>query len=394
MGDYIFGGLMQHRRTANSLLYTNMFLSAALMTVISAMLGSVADEFSLSMSQSGLFYLIQFSGFTLFIFLAGIISDKVGKRIVLTVIFVVLIASLFAFSLSRSYIMSLAIVFFAGGFSGPLESVTLSMISDVNGVGAEKQINISGIFYGLGAMAGPVLAGVFLHFGVSWRMVYIALALICIVMLGVSYFLRIPKVHHEDKISFVAFKKIATDWRFMLICFCVFLYCGAEGAAWGWMAEYMKVNLGFQVLKQSFAIGAFWMAIVVGRFIVTQLHNRVSPRVIIAVLAAGAASASFAAAYVSSEAFAWIIAILMGLFYSSLWPVMVGQALGRHKQFSGTSSAIAVSSGGLALGVVPSALGAVADKFGVFVAQIIPSFFFVVILVVFYFIARPEKKII
>jgi fucose permease len=268
--------------------------------------------------------------------------------------------------------------------------VTISVISDLNGADAEKHINISGIFYGLGALAGPVLAGVCLHLGVSWRTVYIALSIICVVMLGVSYLLRVPRVHSESKISFGAFKKIVADWRFMLVCLCVFIYCGAEGSAWGWIAEYMEINLGFPILKQSFAIGAFWLAIVIGRMIVTRVLGKVRPRIVVAVLSVGAAISSFAAAYVSSEAFAWVITVFMGLFYSSLWPVMVGQATMRHQAFSGTSTAIAVSSGGLALGVVPAILGVVTDHFGVFVSQIIPAFFFVAIFVIYVFIARPE----
>ena len=43
------------------------------------------------------------------------------------------------------------------------------------------------------------------------------------------------------------------------------------------------------------------------------------------------------------------------------------------------------------MAVIPALLGVVSENFGVFVAQILPAFFFVVILVVYCFIARPEK---
>ena len=386
---------MQHRKAANAILYSIMFLSAALMTVIGAMLGSVAQEFSLSVSQSGLFYLMQFIGFTVFIILAGIISDRIGKRKVWTVTFIVLIISLFAFSMSQSYVMSLIILLFAGGFSGPLESIAMSLITDVNGLGAERQINTASVFYGLGAVAGPVLAGVCLHYGISWRTVYIALSVICLIGLGVSYLLKMPRPATAEKFSFAGFKRIAKDWRFMLVCVCVFLYCGAEGNAWGWMAQYMKSSLGFSVLKQSYAIGAFWLAIVVGRVIVSRVVRRVRPAIVIAVLCVGGAAVTFASAYIKtigSEAVAWVIAVLMGLFYSAIWPVMVGQGVKRHQALSGTSNAIAIASGGLALAVVPAMLGGVIDAAGEFVAQIIPAFFFVAIIIIYVFIAKPEKE--
>lgn len=382
---------MQSRRSSYAICNLLMFFSAALMTVIGPMLGQISEEFNLTVAQSGLLYTAEFTGFTVFILLCGVLADKLGKKTVISAILAVLAISLMLFSLSSGFVMSLVIMLFAGGFCGPLESVTLSAISDLHPENPEKYVNLNGVFYGLGAMAGPVAAGICIASDVSWRTVYLALGIASTVMLFVSLFAVLPKQSVSERLTIRAIKPILKDWRFLLVCFCIFLYCGAESSAWGWMSEYMQVNLGFTVLKCSLAIGVFWLSITVGRMICNVLGRFMRARTMVGLLAAGAAVVTFASALIKSEALIWAATVLMGLLYSSQWPLMVGQTVKRHPAQSGTSAALLVASGGISMAVIPALLGVVSENFGVFAAQILPAFFFVVILVVYCFIARPEK---
>ncbi len=382
---------MQSKRSSFAVCNLLMFFSAALMTVIGPMLSGISDEFHLTLAQSGLLYTAEFTGFAVFILLGGIFSDKLGKKTVIAVVLAVLAISLFVFSISSGYAMALVVMIFAGGFCGPLESVTLSAISDLYPEKSEKYVNLSSVFYGLGAMAGPVAAGICLSNNVSWRTVYLALAIACALMFAVSLFSALPRKGASSGISFKAMKPILKDWRFLLVCLCIFLYCGAESSAWGWMSEYMEENLGFAVLKSSLAIGVFWLSITVGRIIINSLCRLMSTRMMVGMLAVGAAVVTFASAFIKSEALIWAATVLMGLFYSSQWPLMVGQTIKRHTAHSGTSTALLVASGGISMAVIPALLGVAAENFGVFVSQILPAFFFAVILLVYCFIARPEK---
>jgi len=382
---------MQSKRASYAICNLLLFFSAALMTVIGPMLSQISNEFQMTLAQSGLLYTAEFTGFAVFILLGGVLADKLGKKTVLTVVLLVLAVSLFAFSRSTGFVMSLVIMVFAGGFCGPLESVTMSAISDLYPENTEKYVNLSSVFYGLGAMAGPVAAGILLSNQVSWRVVYLVLAVTCVLMLAVIAFATMPKNGASSRISLKETALILKDWRFLLVCLCIFLYCGAESSAWGWMSEYMETNLGFTALKCSLAIGVFWLSITVGRIICNGLGRVLSPRALIGLLAAGAAVVTFASAVIKSEALIWAATVLMGLLYSSQWPLMVGQTIKRHVTHSGTSMALLVASGGISMAVIPALLGFVSENFGLFASQILPAFFFVVILVIYCFIARPEK---
>ena len=381
---------MLNSRFSTYVCYLINAVAAALMTVIGPMLSRIADEFSLTLSQSGLLYTAEFVGFTILIILAGILADKIGKRAVLTVVLAALIVSLYIFSIVQSFGAALAVMFFAGGCCGPLSSVTIAIITDLNPVTPDKNINVQAIYYGLGAMIGPVIAGICLTYDISWRVVYFGLAITCAVLLLISFMIKIPKTHTSSRISLKAVRKIAKDWRFLLVCLCLFLYGGAEASAWGWMSEYMKVNLGFAVLKSSFSIGVFWLSMTIGRIIILPLIKKIGSRAMIGILAAGAAVATFISAFVSSEVFAWTVTVLMGLFYSGQYGIMLGQAGKRHKEYSGTSFAFLISSGGLAMAIIPALLGVVSENFGVFIAQMLPAFLLVIVLFIYCFIAKPE----
>ncbi|MGI5848782.1 MAG: MFS transporter [Christensenellales bacterium] len=383
---------MPNRRfLSTSICFLISFLAAALMTVIGPMLAELAEEFHLTLSQSGLMYTAEFAGFTVLIIVCGILADKFGKRIVLTGIFVSLIIALYLFSIIQSFSMALVVMFFAGGSCGPLSSISISIISDLNQNASDKYINFNGVYYGLGAMAGPVIAGICLSNNVPWRTVYLGLSVVCVVVLLLSFLVRIPRTDITSRISFKGIKKIVKDWRYMLVCLSIFFYSGAECSGWGWMSEYMNVNLGFPVLKSSLAIGVFWLSITLGRIATLPILKKVSSRVVVGVLAVGAALSTFASAFVSGEAFAWIIIVLMGLSYSGQFSIMLGQGGKRHLEYSGTSIALLSGTGGISMAVIPALIGVVADNFGVFISQMLPALLFVLLFFVYCFVAKPEQ---
>lgn len=382
---------MLSRHASNNIIFITKFMAAALITVLGPMLGAITEEFGLTLAQSGLMYAAQFSGFALFIVVGGTLSDRLGKRTVLTAVLILQCIALLAFSASQNYAFTLLALFFAGGLCAPLDSVVSSVMLDLNPGESERYINRSSVPYGLGSATGPIAAGLCLTNNVSWRSVYVVLAALCALMLAISYLIRIPKQSASQRITLKAAGTILRDWRFMLVCLCLLLYCGTEVSTWGWMSEYMEAKLSFSVFKSSLAISTFWLSITLGRALCNILMRRVSSRKLAGVLAAFSAVVTFIAAFVSSEIYAWVMIALIGLFYSSQWPLMAGQTAGRHAAFSGTSMAILGCGSGIGAAVIPATLGVVTENFGHFTAQIIPSFLFIAILVIFCFVARPDK---
>lgn len=382
---------MYYKRISNSILFIIKFLSAVLMTMIAPMLAVLSAEFNLTLAQMGLLLASEFLGYAVLIIVCGFLADRLGKRTVLTIVLMLLVISLAAFSASQSFGYALAVLFFAGGLCGPLESLAISVLIDINPDEGERYINLSTIPFGIGAAFGPVAAALFLQNAVSWRSVYVGLAVVCVLMLTISLLIKMPKPKEANAISLKATGTILKDWRFMLVCLCIFLYCGAESSGWGWMSEYTKEGLAFSALKSSIAVAVFWLSITAGRIISYAIFGRISARLLVGIIAGASAVVTFISAYVSSEAFAWIIIILMGLFYSSQWPLMVGQTVNRHSSYTGTSMALLVCSGGIGMAAVPAILGVVSEKFGLFVSQIMPSFLFIAIIIIFCFVARPDK---
>ena len=141
----------------------------------------------MTLSQSGLLYTSEFAGFFVLIFVIGILFDKIGKRVFFTVVLTALAVSLYVFSISSSFYLSLIIMFFAGGLCGPLQTLIVSTLTDLNPLASDKHININAVYMGLGAMAGPVGAGFCLSNDISWRTVYMGLAAAGLIVLFLSF---------------------------------------------------------------------------------------------------------------------------------------------------------------------------------------------------------------
>jgi len=282
------------------------------------------------------------------------------------------------------------LIFFIGGFGGIIEAVVSSAVSELNDKNATFFQNLVHSFFGVGALAGPVSAGLLVTAGMDWRVCFLILGIIG-ALLAVAFLLtKLPNKPAENGFSFASFTALVRDPAFMVICLCIFLYTGAEVGSWGWMSLFLKQNLGFSLTRASVAVGVFWIAITVGRFACGQLTLRFKPSSIIIVLAFSAFAVTLASLFVKSEPLTWIQIILMGFSFSSLWPLIVGYG-GEHRMTSSsTVFSLLVGCGGIGATAIPFLMGLAGSATDARIPMVIPSIS--LLLVGIFFTALVRKK--
>ena len=115
------------------------------------------------------------------------------------------------------------------------------------------------------------------------------------------------------------------------------------------------------------------MAITVGRFICGILTSRYKTRALIIVLALASGTVTILAGAISNQYAVWIIIILMGLTYSSLWPLIVAYGNKIHKTSKGTVFALLIGSGGVGASVIPLFMGGIAEGINIRLAIMSPA---------------------
>jgi FHS family glucose/mannose:H+ symporter-like MFS transporter len=283
---------------------------------------------------------------------------------------------------------------FIGGFGGIIETVTNAFISDLNPEKASFYVNMTQIYFGIGAVIGPIIAGIVVGIGAKWQLFYFVLGLVSVVLMVLMAIEKVPNRYSDDSISWPIFKGLLMDSRFLLICLCMFLYTGSEIGSWGWMTTFLKGNMGFGIVKSGIAVAAFWLGMTISRFICGYLALIYKDKYIIMILAGFSSLFIFVSGFELGEAMMWFVIIGLGFSFSSQWPLIATFGSRDYPASTGTVFALLVGSGGLGGTIIPFVMGLIGDKYNTHIAAMSPTFFFVAIVVIFAFIDKPRKRLL
>ncbi|HBE79694.1 MAG TPA: MFS transporter, partial [Firmicutes bacterium] len=94
---------MHNRKLTTYLLFTIMIFFAMVLTIMSPLLTNISETFHLSLAQTGTIFTANFLGFTLFVVIGGILSDRFGKKLILTVSLLGYTLALLLFPLASNF---------------------------------------------------------------------------------------------------------------------------------------------------------------------------------------------------------------------------------------------------------------------------------------------------
>jgi fucose permease len=360
-----------------------MFLFAMVLTVLSPLLSEIAKTYSLDLAETGFIFTANFIGFVLFIIIGGILTDRIGKKRVLVISLAGFTLSLILLPLAPNFFWAFIAIIMIGGFGGSIESAVSVLITDVNPDKPSFYLNFAQVFFGLGAIIGPIGAGLLVSKGFSWQVCYFilsGLSLVCTILLVI---IELPVLSKSEKITLGSFAKLIMDPKLLIICLCMAFYTGSEIGGWGWMSTFLKQNLKFSATASSAAVALFWGSMTVGRFICGRLSLRFNIRNIIIGLASLSAIVTVLSGFFTAQWIVLAIIISMGFAYSSLWPMIASYGGNYHQEYSGTVFALLISSGGIGAMIIPYIMGLLAQNINIMMATISPGLCFLLIAVIF-----------
>jgi len=360
------------------------------LTSYSPLLPSIAKTFSLSLSQSGFIFSANFIGFVSFILLGGILADHIGKKTIFVIVVFGFAISLMIFPFTPNFIFASIVMVLIGGFGGIIETITGAVMSDINPSKESFYVNMTQVFFGIGAVIGPILAGIVVAAGINWKLYYFGIGIITVMIGLILASSKVPNKPSKEVLSLTTLKKLFSDKRLLLICLCMFLYTGSEVGSWGWMTTFLNEDMSFSILKSSIAVAAFWASMTLSRFICGYLTLKYSEKWIVIVLSLSSAVFILLMGLVQNEQMIWSVIIGLGFSFSSQWPLIATFGSKAHKASSATVFAMLVGSGGLGATVIPYAMGLIGEKIGVKIASMSPVGFFILIAIIFISIDRES----
>lgn len=301
---------------------------------------SIRTAFDLPQSGLGVVLFSSGIGYMATGLLLGRVLGRVGVGRVLIFSAALLTATTIGLGLAPSYLAFLGVSFVAGIATGAIDA---SINFFATGHFSETEMNRLHGCFGVGALAGPVLFGLLIGSGASWRTGYL---LIAVVLVGLTALFivtrqlwetakpRIPaSTQPTESLSAGQVLSMPVMWVCLLLCLCI---SGIEQTSGQWGFSVIKEGMGKSDQVSSLWSGLFWGGMAFGRLTLGGVAVRVGTLRWIQGSVIGAALGGLVYA-LAPYPIAPIGLLIIGLSMSTVFPLMlmlsptrVGQAAITH----------------------------------------------------------------
>jgi MFS family permease len=339
---------------------------------------SLSAAFHLTKEQMGLIWGPAFWGFTLAIFLSGLIVDSVGMRALHVIsslgyiggILVVLLAprpdgpvtSIFG----STGTLLLYVAFLAMGLSqGLVEGVINPLVATIFNENKTHKLNVLHAWWPGGMVVGGITAWLLTLAGASWQVKLASILVPAVVYLLMIVGQEYPKTERvQSNVSTGDMFKEALNPMFLLLFACMWMTAASELGPDQWFPSIMKNLTGIEgVLFLVYTAGLMFVL----RFFFGGIAHKYSPFGVLTVCSVLCALGLYWLGGLgpgTSPAVAFVAATLFGIGKTYYWPTMLGVTSELFPKGGALLLALMGGAGMLCIAVVLPIMGAEFDKAG------------------------------
>jgi fucose permease len=330
-------------------------------------LPDLAANASSSLATIGAIFTALFLGGFITQLIAGPLNDRLGQRPVLLVGIGLLAAGICGIAVSHSLPLTLACALVAGLGHGAVAVSTSVLIAQVFAARSASALNLINVFFGIGAVAGPAIAGLTLR---AWGTALPALWLGAgLMLLQAPFVLRLasaPSVAHRDDPGApgVALLRSPLLWSFGGL---LLLYVGIETGIGGWNTTYMDRTTTIGPAAAALVTSGFWLALTGGRVAGVLIGVQVAAAVLLRLSLAGALAGAVLLAISPGNAVLTVAAvILIGFCFGPIFPTALSIVTSTFRRAPGAAVSVVVALGSLGGMLLPWIQGALLESRGPF----------------------------
>ena len=361
--------IARNHRPAFLILFASFVLFGISVTVIGAVLPRVLADFGWDYLAAGTVLAAGSMGTLLAAYFAGRVIDRVGFRSAMAIGLILDAAGLMVFATTASVPLNAVLYFLIGVGQGFIEVAVNWSIVKMVPQGSGRPMSLMHGAFSVGAVAGPMAAGAAMASGIPWAIIYRVLGGLFLVLLvfsclvpgrGLEGSAAGTRAHHRAELH--------GEPVFWLGSIVLLLYVGVEMGLSNWMGEFFVSGLGATAASGAFAVSAFWLGLLAGRFGVPLLYR--GPRQdkvldILGTILVVSTTALAVLGYCGGVKIAFLVSAVAGVGCSCVYPLsmsLVGEAF---PDAQGEAMGFASAGGGLGSFLFPLGLAYVARSWGI-----------------------------
>jgi FHS family glucose/mannose:H+ symporter-like MFS transporter len=346
------------------LLYFALGLASLTINATHATLEQVKSVHGLSLAVTGLIPTTIFIGFLIAVLGGAAISEKFGVVLVLKFGLVVLIFSQIFFSIASSLYFILISAFGIGIAGGLIEGGVSTFIASIFGTSAASPMNTSQVFYGFGAIIGPLIIGITRGCDILWPINFIIIAALTSIIFW-SFSQKSIKIKLiPNKLNQKLFPLKKDEFMLIIIISLIMMfYVGVEVSLAAWLGILGEQDIGMAKREASLLISIFWLGITFGRIIAVRIKNPLYYASSVGLMASIGGIQILILPLVDNSLSALMLSFGIGLMFGGIWPITLTLGAINFKRKKELAIGFFIAIGAFGGSFMPGFFGLIAERF-------------------------------
>jgi fucose permease len=330
--------------------------------MIAAMLGTIlpelSDRFHLSPSQNGTIAFAQALGLIIASLAVGPLLDNEGKKVGLVLGLAFISIALLALPRSPGFRSIAVLLFLLGVGGGTVVTAANDLVSDVSATHRATALNLTNLFFGVGAFATPFVAANL--FRRNWVRLCYTIASLAVIALVIDVFTKMPGPTGAGRFILTDVGPVLGRPLLFMIALFVFLYIGCEVGIWNWLprhliAQGIPESRALNILSLGFALG-----LLIGRAAVLPILIQVPPIAVTLIGSVAMAVTTFLMLRTNNPVAAASLVFLAGLAMAPVFPTTLAIVGDAFPRMTGTAIGFVITCGWTGLAVSSRIIGRIA----------------------------------
>lgn len=347
-------------RTSNVYLMGTACAGLFTFGVMTSFLGATLPELSaragFDMARSGTLFSFLYLPQVPMVFLAGPLIDRFGKKLVLAVGFLLSAASLVGMAYTPTYpVLGAQLVTLGLGSSSAMAAAN-TLIPDLYPENPSSALNLGNTFFGVGAFFFPLLVAVLTRsIGLVATMWLVALLVGLVAFVALAQ--KFPPASMAGGFDWAQAMAVAVHPVVIILAAVLFCYSALEISTSGWIRTFLEKDLAASPETSKIILTSFWIMMMLGRLIASQVVKHVRGPKLLLGCCAGAITGLALMALAPNVGVAAAGIVLCGLCYAPVFPTTAGTASTYFSRIFGTVFGMLMTPALLSGAVVPPAIG-------------------------------------
>ncbi len=329
--------------------YLSILAFATAFSIFPTTVTTLAREFQVAPERLDWLSSTISGGFFLAMIFCTCLSERIGKdRLVWAGLVFLFLALFSATQVVRLPLLAVPALFLGFG-AGLIEISATALISEMTEEHRRLRVmNFSQVMFCGGVVFGPLVIGLLLQSGVSWRGVFHLVGLFA--LLPCFFFFGKLKKRvspSSGSIGFSGVRRLMLQSVFVLLVVQMFLYVCAESGYANWICAHFEKTLGAPVLLSSMMLSIYWTGIGSGRLLLSLWTPPWSERRTLMVFYGIAFLGTIPVLLLSRVPVVATAVFLVGFGFSITWPTIVALVGKCCPDHSGPAFSICIGAGGL-----------------------------------------------